>query len=69
LLALSRRPGDSAGNASKISRKFDLAIEVKNSRVTASTVLNALELEGPKDAIDKAVRWLKCREIRIDAGE
>lgn len=61
--------GTSAAIHEEMSRKFHLVIKVLNRRVTASVGLNALELQGAKDNIDKAVWWLKRRGIQIDAGE
>ena len=61
--------GTSAAIRREMSRKFDLTIKVQNYRVTASVGLNALELVGPIDTINKVVRWLKRQGIQIDAGE
>jgi hypothetical protein len=61
--------GTSTAICQEMSRKFDLVIKVLNRRVTASVGLNALELQGAKDNIDKAVWWLKRRGIQIDSGE
>jgi ABC-type methionine transport system ATPase subunit len=50
---------------SEMSRKFDLAFNVRDSNVTGTIGLVGLELEGPGPSIQQAVRWFKRKGIQV----
>ncbi len=53
----------------KMSRRFDLVFNVRNSSVTNEVGLIALELEGAPRTIESAVRWFRTQGVQVDPVE
>ena len=52
-----------------MSKRFKLVFNIRNSSVTDSIGIIAIELEGPAETICRAVRWFKRRGVRVDPVE
>jgi len=53
----------------KMSRRFDLIFNVRNSSVTNEVGLIALELAGDPRTIESAVRWFRTQGVQVDPVE
>jgi len=53
----------------EMSRNFDLVFNIRNSSVTDTIGVIAIELEGPGPTIDKAVHWFQRKGVHVDPVE
>lgn len=53
----------------KMSRRFDLIFNIRNSSVTHEIGLIALELEGQAKTIEAAVQWFRKNGVQVDPVE
>jgi ABC-type methionine transport system ATPase subunit len=63
--------GDSARRPliCEMSRQFDLIFNIRNSSVTPSLGIIALELEGERDVIKAAVAWFESNGVQVEPVE
>jgi ABC-type methionine transport system ATPase subunit len=53
----------------EMSRKFEVVFNIRNASVTASFGIIALELEGERDEIKKAVAWFEANGVQVEPVE
>jgi len=53
----------------EMSRQFDVIFNIRNASVTASIGIIALELEGEREVIKKAVAWLETNGVQVEPVE
>ena len=53
----------------EMSRNFDITFNIRNASVTASVGIIALELEGDREVIKKAVAWLETHGVQVEPVE
>ena len=53
----------------EMSRQFDLIFNIRNSSVTASIGIIALELEGERTLIQEAVKWFEHHGVQVEPVE
>jgi ABC-type methionine transport system ATPase subunit len=53
----------------EMSRNFDITFNIRNASVTASVGIIALELEGDREVIKKAVAWLEAHGVQVEPVE
>ncbi len=54
----------------EMSRKFDVVFNIRNASVTPTIGIIALELEGDREVIKKAVAWLESNgKSRVEPVE
>jgi ABC-type methionine transport system ATPase subunit len=63
--------GDSSGKPliCQMSKTFDVVFNIRNASVTASIGIIALELEGEREVIKKAVAWLEGNSVQVEPVE
>jgi len=52
-----------------LGHKFKVITNIKNATIKGEIGLVAVELEGRKDEIEKAVKWLESKKIKVDPIE
>ena len=53
----------------QMSKTFDVVFNIRNASVTASIGIIALELEGDREVIKKAVAWLENNGVQVEPVE
>jgi ABC-type methionine transport system ATPase subunit len=53
----------------EMSRNFDVIFNIRNASVTASIGIIALELEGDREDIKKAVAWFENNGVQVEPVE
>jgi ABC-type methionine transport system ATPase subunit len=53
----------------EMSRNFDITFNIRNASVTASVGIIALELQGDREVIKKAVAWLEAHGVQVEPVE
>jgi ABC-type methionine transport system ATPase subunit len=53
----------------EMARKFDLVFNIRNASVTPAIGLIALELEGERTVIQKAVAWFESNGVQVEPVE
>jgi len=53
----------------EMSRKFEVVFNIRNASVTASIGIIALELEGEREEIKKAVAWFEANGVQVEPVE
>jgi L-aspartate semialdehyde sulfurtransferase ferredoxin len=53
----------------EMSRTFDVVFNIRNASVTPSIGIIALELEGERSVIQKAVAWFEARGVQVEPVE
>ncbi len=53
----------------EMSKKFDVVFNIRNSSVTADIGVIALELEGDREVIKSAVKWLEEAGVQVEPVE
>lgn len=53
----------------QMSQKYEVIFNIRNSSVTAEVGLIALELEGKRAVIDRAIIWLRKQGVQVDPVE
>jgi ABC-type methionine transport system ATPase subunit len=54
---------------SQMSKTFDVVFNIRNASVTRSIGLIALELEGEREVVKKAVAWLESNGVQVEPVE
>jgi ABC-type methionine transport system ATPase subunit len=53
----------------EMSKKFDVIFNIRNASVTPTIGIIALELEGDREEIKKAVAWLEANDVQVEPVE
>jgi ABC-type methionine transport system ATPase subunit len=53
----------------EMARKFDVVFNIRNASVTPAIGLIALELEGERTVIQKAVAWFESNGVQVEPVE
>ncbi len=53
----------------QMSKEFDVVFNIRNASVTPSIGIIALELEGEREVIKKAVAWLETNGVQVEPVE
>lgn len=53
----------------EMSRNFDVVFNIRNASVTASIGIIALELDGDREQIKKAVAWFEENGVQVEPVE
>jgi ABC-type methionine transport system ATPase subunit len=53
----------------QMSKTFDVVFNIRNASVTPSIGIIALELEGDREVIKKAVVWLENNGVQVEPVE
>jgi ABC-type methionine transport system ATPase subunit len=53
----------------EMSRKFDVIFNIRNSSVTPSLGIIALELQGERAVIQQAVAWFEANGVQVEPVE
>jgi L-aspartate semialdehyde sulfurtransferase ferredoxin len=53
----------------EMSRQFDVIFNIRNSSVTPSIGIIALELEGERKVIQEAVAWFESHGVQVEPVE
>jgi L-aspartate semialdehyde sulfurtransferase ferredoxin len=51
-----------------MAKQFDLAPNIRRARVTETVGEMTLELEGPDDRLDKAIKFLEKKGIKVESA-
>jgi ABC-type methionine transport system ATPase subunit len=52
-----------------LAKKFDIVFNIRGSTVTSDMGLVALEIDGEKKEVDKAIGWLKEKGVIVEPIE
>lgn len=52
-----------------LAKKFDIIFNIRGSTVTADMGLVALEIDGERGEVDRAVQWLKDQGVIVEPIE
>ena len=52
-----------------LAKKFDIVFNIRGSTVTAEMGLVALEIDGERGEVDKAIHWLKEKGVIVEPIE
>jgi ABC-type methionine transport system ATPase subunit len=63
-----------AENATKpvicqMAKRFDLVFNIRNASVTSEIGIIAIELEGEREIIKSAIRWLEEQRVQVEPVE
>jgi ABC-type methionine transport system ATPase subunit len=53
----------------EMSKKFEVVFNIRNASVTPTIGIIALELEGERNEIKKAVAWLETNDVQVEPVE
>jgi L-aspartate semialdehyde sulfurtransferase ferredoxin len=53
----------------EMSKAFDVVFNIRNASVTPTIGIIALELEGDREVIKKAVAWLEAHGVQVEPVE
>ncbi|HEY1266811.1 MAG TPA: NIL domain-containing protein [Candidatus Binatia bacterium] len=53
----------------QLAKKFDILFNIRGSTVTTEMGLVALEIDGERAEVDKAIKWLKDRGVIVEPIE
>jgi ABC-type methionine transport system ATPase subunit len=53
----------------EMSRLFDITFNIRNASVTPTVGIIALELQGDREVIKKAVAWLEAHGVQVEPVE
>ena len=51
---------------SMLAKQFDVVFNIRGSTVTAEMALVAIELDGMRREVDKAIGWLKNKGVTVE---
>ena len=54
---------------SQMNKTFDVVFNIRNASVTPTIGIIALELEGDREVIKKAVAWLESNGVQVEPVE
>ncbi|OGQ76620.1 MAG: hypothetical protein A3G94_04900 [Deltaproteobacteria bacterium RIFCSPLOWO2_12_FULL_60_16] len=52
-----------------LAKKFDIVFNIRGSTVTPEMALVALEIDGERGEVDRAVHWLKEKGVMVEPIE
>lgn len=52
-----------------LAKNFDILFNIRGSTVTTEMGLVALEIEGKREEVDRAIRWLKEKGVIVEPIE
>lgn len=52
-----------------LAKKFDIIFNIRGSTVTAEMGLVALEIDGERGEVDRAIQWLKDKGVIVEPIE
>ena len=52
-----------------MAKKFDILFNIRGSTVTTEMGLVALEIDGEREEVDRAVRWLRDEGVIVEPIE
>ena len=52
-----------------MSKKFEVIFNIRNASVTPTIGIIALELDGDRDEIKKAVAWFEANDVQVEPVE
>ncbi|HEX9445292.1 MAG TPA: NIL domain-containing protein [Candidatus Binatia bacterium] len=52
-----------------LAKRFDIVFNIRGSTVTAEMGLTALEIDGERAEVDKAIKWLKEKGVIVEPIE
>jgi ABC-type methionine transport system ATPase subunit len=53
----------------QMSKKFDVVFNIRNASVTQAVGIIALELEGEREEIKRAVSWFEAHGVQVEPVE
>ncbi|HEX4140045.1 MAG TPA: NIL domain-containing protein [Candidatus Methylacidiphilales bacterium] len=53
----------------QMTKQFDLPFNIRNASVTPSVGIIAIEIEGEREVIKKAVAWLESSGVQVEPVE
>jgi ABC-type methionine transport system ATPase subunit len=53
----------------EMSKKFEVIFNIRNASVTPTVGIIALELEGDREVMKKAVAWLESQGVQVEPVE
>ena len=53
----------------EMSKKFEVVFNIRNASVTPTIGIIALELDGDREEIKKAVIWLESNDVQVEPVE
>lgn len=53
----------------ELGRSFDLAFNIRSAQVTQTTGIVAIELEGEREVLKQAIRWLETTGVTVEPVE
>ena len=53
----------------EMSKKFEVIFNIRNASVTPTIGIIALELEGDREEIKKAVAWFEANSVQVEPVE
>jgi ABC-type methionine transport system ATPase subunit len=53
----------------QMSKQFDVVFNIRNSSVTPNIGIIALELQGDREVIKKAVEWFESNGVQVEPVE
>ncbi|MFQ5916445.1 MAG: NIL domain-containing protein [Candidatus Binatia bacterium] len=53
----------------RLAKKFDILFNIRGSTVTTEMGLVALEIDGEREEVDRAIRWLKNEGVIVEPIE
>jgi len=53
----------------QMSKQFDVVFNIRNSSVTPTVGIIALELQGDRDVIKQAVAWFETNGVQVEPVE
>ena len=54
---------------SLLSKQFDIVFNIRGSTVTSELGLVALEIDGKRDEVTKAIAWLRAKGVAVEPIE
>ncbi|MDH3443014.1 MAG: NIL domain-containing protein [Deltaproteobacteria bacterium] len=54
---------------SQMAKRFDIEFNIRGSTVTTEMALVALEIDGARREVDKAIGWLKAKGVAVEPSE
>ncbi len=54
---------------SQLAKRFEIEFNIRGSTVTTEMALVALEIDGARREVGKAIDWLKARGVSVEPSE
>jgi ABC-type methionine transport system ATPase subunit len=52
-----------------VGKKFDVVTNIRGASISGEIGLVALEINGPRDEVEKAIDWLKNQGVQVEPIE